>query len=74
MISDFSLVKEEEKEFQSHLKNLTANSSGPDDKLECSFQCLKTANWPSYKSLKVMIPPQLDAKYQQFRMFYENKH
>ena len=73
MLSDFSIVKEETKEFEAHLQSLTGNSAEIDN-LECTFQCLKTANWPTYKTMQVTIPPQLDSKFQQFRRFYENKH
>ena len=73
MMQDYGIIKEETKEYEAHLEKLQSNSEEIDT-LGCTFQCLKTANWPNYKQLVVSLPPQLDAKFNSFKRFYENKH
>lgn len=68
MLADYQTVKEEAKEFINF--EASAGDQGP----EFTIQCLKTANWPAYRDLVLVIPPQLDEKFQKFSRFYCNKH
>ena len=62
MLQDFGIIKEEAKEYEAHLEKLQSDNTEVDT-VACTFQCLKTANWPSYKQMVVTLPPQLDSKF-----------
>ena len=74
MLSDYLGVKEEAKEFTEFLQASPNTELALDSNFEFSIQCLKTGNWPAYKSISLTMPPQINDKYEQFNRFYSNKH
>ena len=73
MLSDYLSCKEETKEYETYLSTATDQIT-PASNFDFSIQCLKTANWPSFKNISLTMPQFIDDKFQQFNRFYTNKH
>ena len=67
MINDLQLAKDFSSSYNEHKKQ-------SDLTIDFTCQVLTTANWPSYKLMKVNIPIQLEQNFQNFRSFYESKN
>ena len=74
MLTDYLAVKEENKEFESFVQSSPSQEIAPNSTFDFSIQCLKTANWPAYKAISLVMPPHIDDKFQQYNRFYKNKH
>ena len=74
MLSDYLAVKEEAKEFVAFQDASPNTELMPNSQFEFNIQCLKTGNWPAFKTISLQMPPHIDDKFEQFKRFYTNKH
>ena len=74
MLVDYAAVKEESKEFEAFVASSPNAELALNPNFDFAIQCLKTSNWPSYRSIKLQIPAQINDKFEQFNRFYTNKY
>ena len=67
MINDLQTAKDFSLSYIEHKKQT-------EQSFDFSCQVLTTANWPSYKLMKVTIPMALESSFHHFKSFYESKN
>nr|AHF49537.1 cullin 1-like protein P [Petunia integrifolia subsp. inflata] len=69
MVTDLSLVKENQNHFQEYLSNNPAANPG----IDMTVTVLTTGFWPSYKSCDLSLPVEMAKGVEAFKEFYQKK-
>lgn len=74
MFKDMELSKDFVLAFKQHLSHCSEQSSGHQHQLDLSVSVLTMGYWPSYPSVQVLVPPEIQRIQEQFSTFYLSKH
>ncbi|XP_049412004.1 cullin-1-like [Solanum stenotomum] len=69
MVTDLSLVKENQSHFQEYISNNPATNPG----IDMTVTVLTTGFWPSYKSCDLNLPVEMAKGVESFKEFYQKK-
>mmetsp|Transcript_20066 Transcript_20066/g.14784 ORF Transcript_20066/g.14784 Transcript_20066/m.14784 type:complete len:132 (+) Transcript_20066:1487-1882(+) len=70
MLTDLNLASEEMKAFSAHCQSHGQLES----QAEFKVTVLTTSYWPSYKSVEIHIPKELEPCINAFKLYYQQKH
>ncbi|NP_001292986.1 cullin 1 [Solanum lycopersicum] len=69
MVTDLSLVKDNQTHFQEYISNNTATNPG----IDMTVTVLTTGFWPGYKSCDLSLPVEMAKGVESFKEFYQKK-
>ncbi|KAK5143705.1 hypothetical protein LTR04_001792 [Oleoguttula sp. CCFEE 6159] len=74
MFKDVELSREEMSSYKSRLDEMAADEPSTANKLDLSVSILSAAAWPTYPTVPVIIPSNIQAAVDRFELHYKSKH